>query len=137
MSAASVRSSRRVFALALLTVGVVACGKSSEPGEVAPATEVDRSTPVPLSINNSHWLDVTIFVFHDGEMSRVGDVTAATSGTFTLPVWMLGHSRTIRLLADPIGSDQWIRSETIYVQPGQSVEWRLESQLQRSTVMVY
>jgi hypothetical protein len=119
--------------------GTAACGANAEPDEVSPDSELvaDRETPVLLTINNAHWLDVIIFVYHDGELSRVGTVTAAAGSEFTLPSWMLGQSRTIRLLADPVGSDDWIRSETINVQPGQSVEWRLESQLARSSVMVY
>jgi hypothetical protein len=112
------------------------CGRG-DPGDVEPELEYDRDTPVALAISNNHWLDVTIFVFHDGELSRVGSVTAASNGSFSLAPWMLGHSRNIRLLADPIGAEGWIRSETIHVQPGQSIEWRLESQLARSSVMVY
>ncbi len=129
----------RVSVSYLLLIGLAAaCGGRGEPGDdVEPEIDYDRQTPAALSINNNHWLDVIVFVFHDGEMSRVGSVTAASSNTFTLPAWMLGQSRTIRLLADPIGSEGWIRSETIHVQPGQSIEWRLESQLARSSVMVY
>jgi hypothetical protein len=50
---------------------------------------------------------------------------------------MIGQSRNIRLLADPIGSDASARTETLHIQPGQFIEWRLESQLARSTVAVY
>ncbi len=122
----------------LLAAGLPGCGGGPpDDGEVAPELRYERETPVALSVNNNHWLDIVVFVSHDGELSRVGTVTAATNGSFTLPFWMLGQSRTIRLLADPVGSEGWIRSETIHVQPGQSVEWRLESQLARSSVMVY
>ena len=128
----------RLLVFAVL-VASGSCGGRGEAGDVEPDADLalDRETPVQLSINNNHWLDVTIFVVHDGEMSRVGTVTAAANGSFSLPFWMLGQSRNIRLIADPIGSEGWIRSETIHVQPGQSVEWRLESQLNRSSVMVY
>jgi hypothetical protein len=126
----------RLAILAMLAAGL-SCGGRAEDGEVEPAPDYDRDTPVALSIANNHWLDVVVFVFHDGEMSRVGSVTAASNGTFTLAPWMLGQSRNVRLLADPVGSEGWIRSEMIHVQPGQSIEWRLESQLARSSVMVY
>ena len=126
------------FALMVLLASGLACGGArSEDGEVEPDMTYDRDTPAALTISNNHWLDVIIFVFHDGEMSRVGTVTAASNGNFTLVPWMLGQSRNIRLLADPVGSEGWIRSEMINVQPGQSIEWRLESQLSRSSVMVY
>jgi hypothetical protein len=127
----------RRLAIPLMLITASGCGGRSNSGDVEPEPEYDQDTPVSLSVANSHWLDVTIFVFHDGEMSRVGLVTAASNGSFSLPPWMLGQTRNIRLLADPVGSEGWIRSETIHVQPGQSIEWRLESQLARSTVMVY
>ena len=47
------------------------------------------------------------------------------------------ESRNVRLLANPIGADASVRTETIHIQPGQFIEWRLESQLARSTVAVY
>jgi hypothetical protein len=132
---------RQVVTGNIAVLGLVAvspgCGGSSEPGEVEPVVEYDRETPVALTVTNNHWLDIVVFVSHDGEVSRVGTVTAAANGSFSLPRWMLGQSRSIRLLADPVGSEGWIRSEMISVQPGQSVEWRLESQLARSSVMVY
>ena len=133
-----IRSIARAWLMASLA-GAPACGGNPGPDEASPSSDfvADRDTPVLLTINNAHWLDVTIFVYHDGELSRVGTVTAAGASEFTLPYWMLGQSRSIRLLADPVGSDGLIRSETIHVQPGQMVEWRRESQLARSSVIVY
>jgi hypothetical protein len=130
-------SAGRFALMALLASGMACGGGRSEEGDVEPEVAYDRDTPAALTIANNHWLDVIIFVFHDGEMSRVGTVTAASNANFTLPPWMLGQSRNVRLLADPVGSEGWIRSEVIQVQPGQSIEWRLESQLARSSVMVY
>jgi hypothetical protein len=130
-------SAGRLALLALLGAGAGCGGTQADDGSVDPEPEYDRNTPVALTVANNHWLDVIVFVFHDGEMSRVGSVTAASNGTFTLAPWMLGQSRSVRLLADPVGSEGWIRSEMINVQPGQSIEWRLESQLARSSVMVY
>ena len=135
---ATIRLSAGRFALLALLAAGAGCGTGrSEDGDVEPEIMYDRDTPVALTIANNHWLDVIIFIFHDGEMSRVGTVTAASNGNFTLAPWMLGQSRNVRLLADPVGSEGWIRSEMINVQPGQSIEWRLESQLARSSVMVY
>jgi hypothetical protein len=130
-------SAGRLALMALLAAGTGCGGGRGDEGDVEPEAFYDRDTPVALTIANNHWLDVIIFIFHDGEMSRVGTVTAASNGNFTLAPWMLGQSRNVRLLADPVGSEGWIRSDMINVQPGQSIEWRLESQLARSSVMVY
>jgi hypothetical protein len=119
-----------------LALAVFACGGRSDPEEdVDP--EPDRFAPVPLTVTNAYRLDVVIFIYHDGELSRVGTATSSSSTTFSLESWMLGQSRTIRLFGDPIGSNESARTESLYIQPGQFIEWRLETQLNRSTVAVY
>ena len=110
------------------------CGGRHEPeGGAAP----DPNAPTPLTINNNNWLDAIVFVYHDGEASRVGTVTAASSAHFFLAPWMLGPTRNIRLVAHPIGSSGSVNTELIHVQPGQFIEWRLENELATSTVAVY
>jgi hypothetical protein len=119
-----------------LTLAVLACGGRSEPDDDL-EPEPDRNEPVPLTVTNAYRLDVVIFIYHDGELSRVGTVTSSSSATFSLAPWMLGQSRTVRLFGDPIGSNESARTEAIHIQPGQYIDWRLESQLNRSTVAVY
>jgi hypothetical protein len=104
--------------LAGMTVLAAGCGGRHN---VDDEPEADPNAPTPLTVDNAHWLDVVIFVFHDGEMSRVGTVTAASSTNFFLP----------------IGATKGVGTELIHVQPGQFIEWRLESSLARSTVAVY
>ena len=128
------RAGYRLCLLAGVTLLAAGCGGRHN---VEDEPEVDPNAPTPLTIENAHWLDVVVYVFHDGEMSRVGTVTAASSSNFFLPAWMLGQSRNIRLAADPIGSTAGIGTELIHIQPGQFIEWRLESSLARSTVAVY
>lgn len=129
------RAARALVVLAVVAGLAAGCGRNKVEDDADP--EADPYAPTPLTVDNNNWLDVVIFVFHDGELSRVGTVTAASSTNFFLPSWMIGQSRNIRLLGDPIGSDASVRTETIHIQPGQFIEWRLESQLARSTVAVY
>ncbi len=126
------RASYGVRLLALLSLLSSGCG-----GRHQDEVEADPLAPTSLTVDNNHWLDVVVFVFHDGEVSRVGTVTAASSSNFFLPAWMIGQSRNIRLIADPIGASKGTGTELIHIQPGQFIEWRLESQLARSTVSVY
>jgi type IV pilus biogenesis protein CpaD/CtpE len=129
------RVTRTLVLLAAVAGLTMGCARHAVEDDAEP--EADLYAPTPLTVENNNWLDVVIFVFHDGELSRVGTVTAASSTNFFLPNWMIGQSRNIRLLADPIGSDASARTETLHIQPGQFIEWRLESQLARSTVAVY
>ncbi len=92
---------------------------------------------VALRVDNHHWLDVVIYVLHDGQRTRIGIVTATSSETFIFPARLLGQAREIQLLGDAIGEPGGIRTETLVIQPGQYIEWTLESDLRRSSVGVY
>lgn len=101
-----------------------------------PAT-ADPRGEFALAVTNHHWLDVTIYVVHDGERSRVGTVTASSTETFLLSGRLLGVTRQMYLIGKALGSSELIRTEILTVQPGQHVEWTLEHTLRRSSVAVY
>jgi hypothetical protein len=122
------------LALALTAaLAVGACGRHPIDTDPPP----DANEPTELTVNNQHWLDVIVYVTHDGQTTRVGTVTATSTAVFNLAPWMLGESRLIQLIGDPVGEDGNIGTELLKIQPGQTIEWRLESQLARSSVSVY
>ncbi|MFL5403467.1 MAG: hypothetical protein ACJ8BF_11690 [Gemmatimonadales bacterium] len=89
-----------------------------------------------LVLNSHHLLDVNIFIQHDGQADRVTTVSASSSKTLALPVWMLGQSRTIRLIAEPIGDDTRYTTDLLSVQPGQIVELNVENPIARSNYSI-
>jgi hypothetical protein len=89
-----------------------------------------------LTLNNRHWLDMNVFVQHDGEASRVTLVTASTSQSLILPLWMLGDSRLVRIIAEPVGAQDSYTTDLLQVDVGQSVEVNLESTLSRSNYSI-
>jgi len=103
------------------------------------AASPSRAQPVDvaLHVTNHHWLDVTVSVEHDGQRTRIGDVTAAASAEFVLPLRVFGVSREFRLVGEAIGSPEVVRTETLTIQPGQFIEWTLEHDLRRSSVGVF
>jgi hypothetical protein len=90
-----------------------------------------------LEIVNHHFLDIRIYIVHDGERTRVGLVTAATTQRFILPGRMLGQSRDVVLVGEAVGSRETVRTESLVIKPGQVIEWTLETDLRRSSVGVY
>ena len=92
---------------------------------------------IALNVTNHNYLDVVVYVLHDGQQTRIGTVTGSSSQQFYIPARLLGQGREIQLLGDPIGSPAFARTETIVVQPGQYIEWTLETDLRRSSVGVY
>ena len=121
-------------ALWLFTALMSGCGpRRAAENEVAP----DPNEPTPLTVKNDNLLDAIVFVYHDGQATRVGTVTASSSANFMLAPWLLGPTRNINLAAHPIGSPTSINTELIHVQVGQFIEWRLANDLATSSVSVY
>jgi hypothetical protein len=102
----------------------------------------DGGAPSPLAdgfeltLNNHHWLDINVFVLHDGEASRVTTVTASSSQSLILPLWMLGESKIVRIIAEPVGEAGSYATDQLRVDPGQSVELNVESVLSKSNYSV-
>jgi len=89
-----------------------------------------------LILNNRHLLDVNIFLQHDGQPDRVATVTSSSSRSISLPLRMLGQSKTIRIIAEPIGGQTSYTTEALVVQPGQIIELNVESLINRSNYSI-
>src|SRR2546427_683938 len=98
---------------------------------------VPEAIEVVLTVTNHHWLDVVVYIEHDGQRTRVGTVTAVSTQQFLLPMRQLGASHQFRLYGAAIGSPEAVRTETLSIQPGQGIEWTLEGNLRRSRVAVF
>jgi hypothetical protein len=96
-----------------------------------------RGAEIALTVTNHNYLDVVIYVLHDGQQTRVGTVTGSSSASFYLQAWLVGQGHEVRLYGAPIGSTSHASTETLIVQPGQIIEWTLETDLRRSSVAVY
>jgi hypothetical protein len=92
---------------------------------------------IALKVTNHNYLDVVIYVIHNGQRTRVGTVTGSSAAIFYLPGRLIGQGREIRLYGAPIGSTSYASTETLIVQAGQEIEWTLETDLRRSSVAVY
>jgi hypothetical protein len=53
-----------------------------------------------------------------------------------LPLRMLGQSKTIRIIAEPIGDETRYTTDILLVQPGQIIEFNVESTIARSNYSV-
>jgi len=113
-----------------------ACHHGAQPAGGAPVPS-EGTGDIPLEIANHNWLDVIIYVVRDGQATRLGIASASSSASFSLPARMLGQGREIRLAGHPIGGSGGTLTETVVVQPGQWIEWTLESDLNRSAIGVY
>jgi len=127
---------RRLLLLVAFPLAGPACHHAARDTTGPPAPS-DRTADIPLEIANHNWLDVIVYVVRDGQPTRVGIANASSSASFALPARLLGQGREIRLWGRPIGGTGGTLTETVVVQPGQWIEWTLESDLKRSAIGVY
>jgi hypothetical protein len=120
--------------LALFLIGTVGCGRHS--AESAPPG-AEPSADVLLVVENHHWNDVVVYVVHDGVAERIGLATAVKTSTFVLPYRRLGTSGLIRLRGHAVGAPDDHTTDSFLIQPGQEIQWTLESDLARSSVAVH
>ena len=106
----------------------------------APRQNVDpeplEASGFSLVLNNHHLLDVNIFLQHDGQADRIATVTSSSSESLDPPLRMLGHSRAIRIIAEPIGDETRYTSDLLVVQPGQVIELNVEGTITRSNYSI-
>ena len=115
----AVRTALWVMALVIV---LGACRSKGAETSVGP----DPDTPVVVEVENHYQGDVVVYL-----------VTALSRATFSFPWRRLQESGSNRLLAYPIAGARAYASEPLYVQPGQSITWTLESDLERSNLAVY
>ena len=115
---------RRLALVALACLGACALFRS-------PSLPEDDTDIVTLNIINHHLLNVTVFNVIQGRRDRLGEVTAASNGSFKLHLRRLPTSQ-IQLFADPIGERAGVTSEVLHVSAGDNVDWTLETDLARS-----
>jgi hypothetical protein len=130
-------SSGRRFPRIALAAAVVAAGLAGCSGKLDPDLRPDPLEEILLQVTNHHYLDITIYAIHDGQRTRLGVAGGSARTKIVVPSRVLGVGREVRLYGDPIGSPERAITEVIIVQPGQFIEWLLESGLARSTVGVY
>jgi hypothetical protein len=92
----------------------------------AACTGRGRNAPRPVertmvTVQNQSWLDMTMFVLYSSARQRLGTVSGNSQGTFRIPENMVGLGRSLRFMADPVGSSNTAQSFEIFVQPGDHV----------------
>jgi len=92
---------------------------------------------IALNVTNHNYLDVVVYVLHDGQQTRVGMVTGSSAALLFVPIRLLGMGHELQLYGRAIGNDTFARTPTLIIQAGQYIEWTLETDLRRSSVGVF
>jgi hypothetical protein len=111
------------------------CGLFSSSRPPTPAKAKTRS-PVLVEVESHNWNDITVYLMSGGLPQRLGMVTALGSATFEFSAHRLNTTGNIRLRALPVAG-QGFTTDAILVMPGQVITWRLENDLDASSLSVY
>lgn len=124
-----VRLKALVMALALGSAAG-ACGRSVAPYQTGSA-EPDANAVLVRVVNNN-FNDVDVYsVTSGGDATRLGSVTATTTGSFVLdPSYF--PTGTLRLIARPIGGNGRALSDFLTVTPGMTIEFDIAPRLRDS-----
>jgi hypothetical protein len=80
---------------------------------------------------------VIVYLMNGNQSERLGTATGVSTTRFSVPYRRIASGGRLRLRAHPIGGSGSFTSEDVVIQPGQSVKWTLESDLNRSSMAVY
>lgn len=128
------RSVRRIITSFGAVIAFGACHHGTNVGEAAAAAAWDGA--ITVKVVNHNWQDVTVYVLQGTHRERIGTATATATTQFQVPLRRFSSGADYRLLGDPIGSRQTVRSEALHAQNGDVVTWTLEDDLSRSFVDV-
>jgi hypothetical protein len=123
----------RAVLTGLMLVAAVGACRSKGP-DTSPAPDPD--TPVVVEVENHYLGDVVIYLVRGSQRQRLGMVTALSTAQYSFPWRRLVGSSVNRLLAYAIAGSAYA-SDPLQLQPGQSIKWTLESDLNRSSLVVY
>ena len=118
----------------VVAIGIIlSSGCSRHGNSVSPLT---RRPPTVVRIRNSNWLDMTVCEVRGTARIRLGFVRALGTATFRVPNASI-PDRTLRLLVDPIGSENVYLTDGVTVAPGQLVELTIMPSLAMSSLAVW
>jgi hypothetical protein len=95
---------------------VSACGTTGR------KTYERAGTRTSVRVENRNKLDMTIYVIHESQRSRLGTVPSFSTRVFNIPNDYVSGATPLRFLADPIGRRQRPISQEITVTPGEQIE---------------
>ena len=129
----------RGFVVAVAAASLLAGCLTKKPDAVN-LSPVAMTYTVPLTIESRFREDVNVSVVHDGIVSRLTRISAASRTQHVIPKHMIGSLGEISLLLEPIGSRSGmadrVQSPKVRVLPGQGLVWTLETSLTRSFLQV-
>lgn len=109
----------RFAAVVAMLATVAACHHTPTPGRDDNAGPQAESR---VRVENQAFLDMNVYIISStGGRQRLGTVTGNTTQEFAIPAYIIGPANSVRFLCEPIGSNRAPISNSLSVQPGETV----------------
>ncbi|HZD04514.1 MAG TPA: hypothetical protein VE173_06340 [Longimicrobiales bacterium] len=125
-------------ALALSAASLLAQQTSTTDRDTTPdsTTVASRLVPATVEVKNHNWLDMHLYVDRDGLLLPVGVVGSGQTAQLRLPLLATAAAGDVRLVAVPIGGNDYYVSPILFLEPGDVVNLDLEDALNFSWATV-
>lgn len=129
-----------VLSVALTAAGVAGgCATGRGAGTY---DELTSAQPAPehaatVRVENNNWQDVDVYAIRSGQKIRLGMVTSMTSTDFALPASLLTGSPNVQLYIHPIGTNGGYLSQSMLVAAGQTIDLRVENNINLTSYSVW
>jgi hypothetical protein len=106
------------FAMVVATLATVAaCSHAT-----SKMSDENGQPTTRVHVENQNYLDANVYVIgNGGSRQRLGTVTGNTNQDFVIPEYIIGPANTVRFIIEPIGSNAAPISNSLSIQPGQTV----------------
>ncbi|HZF68390.1 MAG TPA: hypothetical protein VEZ47_10160 [Gemmatirosa sp.] len=91
---------------------------------------------ITVRVKNDSYLDQVLWMYVGTERQRIGTVTGNGSTTIVLPGTRVIPGQQVRIVGDPIGSNQLSSTGPLIISPGATIEFRIGVQPSQSSVFV-
>lgn len=118
-----------------------ACGGVRTPMPEGDLRATALTYDIPLYIESRYRAELTLFVVHDGIVTRLQNLTPSTRRALVIPARFVGTTGAVALYVEGVGSRSGnatmrFQTQRVRVLPGQSLRFTIETDLPRSFLQI-
>jgi hypothetical protein len=124
---------RGAIAVLAVSLAVGACGPAKDGSGRSTGPAEQRSTVV---VNNQNWADVRVYLVAGQQRIRLGSVPSMRTELFRVPISYARNGGTVRLMVQPMASNQVYTTEALQLGFGQQANLTVNNHLAVSNVSI-
>lgn len=124
---------RGAIAVLAVSMAMGGCGPAASGPNAGPSPAAQRST---VMVQNHNWSDVRVYLIYGQQRIRLGLVNSMRTEVFRVPITYARTGGTLRLMVQPMASNQVYLSESLQLYRGQQANLTVHNHLAISNVSI-